>query len=229
MLDINKVFDPVKLRFYQEWLYSNHLYDEGESNIHKKMTVEAIQTHVDPLNLPKDARILDLGCGPGYFLDAMAERGYTNLTGITLSDADYDLCKKNGHHVEKYDISFLPQHKGYADESTDFIFLRHALEHSPYPIFSLIEYNRVLKQHGKLFIEVPAPGCDRKHEWNANHYSILGSEQLAALLVRTGFKVDYFKLLEYEVDIDQADGSKKRYKEQCYVILATKEKPLDIK
>jgi len=42
---------------------------------------------------------------------------------------------------------------GYHDESVDFIFLRHALEHSPYPIFSLMEYNRVLKQGGKFTLK----------------------------------------------------------------------------
>ena len=231
MLDINKVFDPIKIRFYQEWLYANHLYDEGDSDYHKTLTVEAIDRHIVPLKLSKDARILDIGCGPGYFLDGMKERGYTNVAGITLSQQDIDLCKSKGHTVEQYDISFLPQHKGYSDESVDFIFLRHALEHSPFPIFSLIEYNRVLKQYGKIFIEVPAPDCERKHEWNSNHYSILGSEQLAALLVRTGFRIDYFNLLEFDVDIKDPNNNDKvtKSKEKFYVVMATKEKPLDIK
>jgi SAM-dependent methyltransferase len=228
MLDISTVFDPVKIRFYQEWLYSNHLYDEGESSLHTTLTLEAINTHVDPLSLPKDAKILDLGCGPGYFLDLMKERGYTNMVGITLSDNDLETCRKKDHTVEKYDISFLPQHKGYTDESVDFIFLRHALEHSPYPIFSLIEFNRLLKQYGKIYIEVPAPGCERKHEWNLNHYSILGAEQLAALLARTGFKVEYIKLVEYDVDINE-NGGVTKYKEKHYSLIATKEMPLDIK
>ena len=228
MLDINKVFDPIKIRFYQEWLYSNHLYDEGDSSFHKTLTLDAIKTHVDKLNLPKDARILDIGCGPGYFLDGMKERGYTDLTGITLSQQDIELCKSKGHKVDQYDISFLPQQKGYTDESVDFIFLRHALEHSPYPIFSLIEYNRLLKQYGKIFIEVPAPDCERKHEWNANHYSILGSEQLAALLARTGFAVDYFNLVEFDIDIKDNDKVTRK-KEKFYAIMATKQKPLDIK
>lgn len=229
MIDITKVFDPVKIRFYQEWLYASHLYDEGESKLHTTLTDEAVKVHVDPLNLPKDAKILDLGCGPGYFMDLMKERGYNNIVGITLSDADIDTCVKKGHKVEKYDLSFLPQNKGYHDESVDFIFLRHALEHSPYPIFSLIEYNRLLKQYGKMYIEVPAPDCERKHEWNINHYSVLGSEQLSALLSRTGFKIEYFNLVEYDVDINQEDKSTKRYKEKHYSIIVTKEKPLDIK
>jgi 2-polyprenyl-3-methyl-5-hydroxy-6-metoxy-1,4-benzoquinol methylase len=228
MLDINKVFDPIKIKFYQEWLFANHVYSEGESEYHLQLTSTAVEKHIDTLNLPKSARILDLGCGPGYFLDCMKERGYSNVVGITLSQEDIDLCKKKGHVVEQYDMSFLPQHKGYSDESVDFIFLRHALEHSPFPIFTLIECNRVLKQFGKMYIEMPAPDCERKHEWNKNHYSILGSEQLNALLERTGFKVDYFNKVTFAVDIP-TEEKHKNYVENFYVLMVTKQKPLDIK
>ena len=125
----------------------------------------------------------------------------------------------------------MPQSDGYFDESVDFIFLRHALEHSPYPIFSLMEYNRILKQGGKIYIEVPAPDCDRKHEWNLNHYSILGQNQLAALLVRCGFDINLFENLAFELNsVDPSDPTKTvAAKETYYCIVATKQRPLDIK
>jgi SAM-dependent methyltransferase len=183
------------------------------------------------LNLPKDAHILDLGCGPGYFLDEMKEREYTNTHGVTLSPGDIAICEGKGHDIKKYDLSFLPQKDGYYDESVDFIFLRHALEHSPYPIFSLMEYNRVLKQGSKIYIEVPAPDGDRKHEYNLNHYSILGHNQLAALLQRTGFDIDSFNNLEFELNVANPEDPEKKQtaKEKYYCIVATKARPLDIK
>ena len=108
----------------------------------------------------------------------------------------------------------MPQKDGYYDESVDFIFLRHALEHSPYPIFSLMEYNRILKQHGKIYIEVPAPNCVRKHEFNLNHYSIFGEQQLAALLNRTGFDINVFNNFEFEVSFSKnEDGTPNLVKE----------------
>jgi SAM-dependent methyltransferase len=148
MLDINNTLDLVKLKFYNEWLYTAHIYDEGDSGFHKQLTTYVVEKYIDPLNIPKDAVILDMGCGPGYFLDEMKQREYTNVTGITLSDGDQKLCRDKGHTVKGYDLTFLPQKDGFIDESIDFIFLRHALEHSPYPIFTLMEYNRVLKQGG---------------------------------------------------------------------------------
>jgi SAM-dependent methyltransferase len=229
MIDINNTLDLVKLKFYNDYLYQCHIYDEGESGYHKQLTGEVVKSYVDPLNLAKDALILDLGCGPGYFLDEMKERGYTNLVGVTLSPNDVSLCESKGHTIKKYDLSFLPQEQGYYDESVDFIFLRHALEHSPYPIFTLMEYNRVLKQNSKLYIEVPAPDCERKHEYNLNHYSIFGAAQLAALLERTGFNIDTFNNLEFNLEIPRDDGTATPVKEKFYCIVATKARPLDIK
>lgn len=230
MIDINSTLDLVKLKFYNEWLYTAHIYDEGDSQFHKELTTNVVSTYIDPLNIPKDAKILDLGCGPGYFLDEMKKREYTDVTGVTLSHGDIAICEGKGHTIKKYDLSFLPQKDGYFDESVDFIFLRHALEHSPYPIFSLMEYNRVLKQGGKIYIEVPAPDCERKHEWNLNHYSILGDQQLLALLNRTGFDVNILNAIEFDLGIkDPVTDEIKKVKEKFYCLVATKQRPLDIK
>lgn len=231
ILDITQTLDLIKLRFYNEWLYTAHIHDEGDSQMHLTLTEQVVRTYIDPLNLPKDNVILDLGCGPGYFLDEMKTRGYTNVIGVTLSPGDVKMCEEKGHTIKKYDLSFLPQTDGWHDESVDFIFLRHALEHSPYPIFSLMEYNRVLKQGSKIYIEVPAPDCERKHEFNPNHYSILGATQLAALLVRTGFDIDVFNNFEFDVSSPDPDseGEFRDFKEKYYSIIATKARPLDIK
>lgn len=228
MLDINKTLDLIKLKFYNEWLYSNHLYDEGETELHKTMTDEMVKTYVDPLNLKKDDKIVDISCATGYFLDAMKQRGYTDLTGVTLSNLNANMCRQKGHSVKEYDPSFLPQGEGWIDESVDFIFCRHYLQHSPYPIFSLIEYNRLLKLKGKIYIEVPAPNCVRQHEYNLNHYSIMGPKQLDALLTRTGFKVDSFNDIDFELTITENDEPKV-VKETYFAILATKYTHLDIK
>jgi len=229
LIDINNTLDLVKLKFYNEWLYTAHIYDEGDSQFHKQLTSEVVKNYIDPLELRKDSVIMDLGCGPGYFLDEMKVRGYTNVTGVTLSPGDIKLCESKGHTIKKYDLSFIPQKDGWYDESVDFIFSRHALEHSPYPIFTLMEYNRILKQFGKIYIEIPAPDCERKHEWNLNHYSILGEQQLAALIVRTGFNIEKFNNLEFMLQVPDQNGTTKPVNEKYYCIVATKQRPLDIK
>ena len=95
-----------------------------------------------------------------------------------------------------------------------------------------MEYNRILKQGSKIYIEVPAPDNDRKHEFNLNHYSIFGSTQLAALLQRTGFQIEQFNNLEFDLqqqNPEDPEGDPIAMREHYYCIVATKAQGLDIK
>jgi SAM-dependent methyltransferase len=223
------IIDLLKVKSSLDWIHNSHVYAENESPFHKQLTTQIVQQYIDPLNLPLDSKIIDLGCGPGYFLNEMASRGYTDVTGITLSEDDRNICHANGHKTIPIDMSFLPTQEGYHDESVDFIFARHSFEHSPFPIITLAEWNRVLKNNSLIYIEVPQPNCERKFEWNMNHYSIFGSEQLAALLVRTGFYIEKFNNLEFDLvtSIDE-DGNKKTVKEKYYCVVARKKMCIDI-
>jgi SAM-dependent methyltransferase len=229
MIDINKTLDLVKLKFYNEWIYTSCLNDEPEAVFHQKLTDQFVRSYIDNLNLPKQANILDMGCGHGYFLDLMRNRGYTNLTGITISDKHAKVCRDKGHNVKEYDFTFLPQKDGYVDESVDFIFMRHAIERSPYPIFTLMEYNRLLKLKGKIYIETPSPDCQRGHEFHQNNYSIMGSNQLKALLSRTGFEIDVFNTVDFDLTYPLPDKEDNVYKEKYFCIVATKTRPIDVK
>ena len=230
MINIRDTLDLIKLQFYNEWIYATHIPDEGESDFHKQITEKVIPEYIDPIDLPKDSVIVDINCGPGYFLDAMTKRGYSNLTGVTLNASHTKICKDKGYNIKSYDSSFLPQKDGYYDESVDFLFLRHVLENSPYPIFTLMEYNRVLKQGGKMFLEVISPEGEYPHELNTNHFSIMTSKQLMALLTRTGFSIDQFNSFDFDLSVgSNEDGTAKYVKEKYYVIVATKKRPMDVK
>jgi SAM-dependent methyltransferase len=230
MIDINKTLDLVKLKFFNEWIYTV-MSSDPTSEFHKDITEKSIEMHIDPLEIPKGAAILDIGCGQGYFLDNMKEKGYTNMLGITLNDKDTEICRTKGHNVKNYDMTFLPQKDGFNDETIDFVFLRQMLQCSPYPIFTLVEYNRIMKLGAKIYIEVPAPNNDdRKHEFNTENYSVMGHVQLAALLQRTGFRIDKFNDMKFDLSVKNADsGETVTIPEVYYSIVATKTRPIDIK
>jgi len=211
----------VKLKFYYEHVLTQ-VYAEGESQYHASITKDVVERFIDPLNLSRDACILDLGCGPGYFLDAMRERQFTNVTGVTLSLEDIDLCKKHGFDVRHADMNFLDNR----DESVDLLFCRHSLEHSPFPFLTLLEYNRVLRPGAYLYIEVPRPDAARPQEHNRNHYSILGKTMWLSLLQRTGFDVNWY---EYEFPVKKSNDESQTWLEQYYVFVCRRTKPVDVK
>lgn len=211
----------VKLKFYYEHVL-NQIYAEGPSPFHSSITTDVIDRFIDPLELDQDAAIIDLGCGPGYFLDAMRDRGYTNVRGITLSTEDIDRCRSQGHNVMRTDMNFLDDR----DESIDLLFSRHSLEHSPFPFLTLLEYNRVLRPHGVLYIEVPRPDSEKPQENNRNHYSILGRTMWLALLERAGFDVDWY---EYEFPVMNQQNDSEKWIEQYYIFLCRRVRPVDVK
>lgn len=214
-------FDSVKFKLYYDYILTQ-VYAEPESDYHKITTQEIYDLMIKPLKLKKTAKILDVGCGPGYFLDITKKLKYKNVQGTTGTREDIAICEKKGHTVREEDISFLSD----KDESLDFIFCRQVLEHSPFPFITLLEYNRVLKPDAKIYIETPAPGNARNHEANPNHYSILTDRMIMNLLVRAGFELDISNNLE-STALDKKTGAE--FVEHAYGIIATKKRPIDVK
>jgi ubiquinone/menaquinone biosynthesis C-methylase UbiE len=144
--------------------------------------------------LSKDKRILDVGCGQGVALEYFKSKGFSPI-GITLNNEDLSVCKQKGYEVYEMDQSFLD----FNDEEFDFIWCRHCLEHSIFPYLTLIEFFRVLKRKGYLYIEVPAPDTSCKHQTNQNHYSVLNKSMWEELIRRTGFDILVVNNIEFEV------------------------------
>lgn len=92
---------PSKLgtRDYWEELYQRELEnfkenpdDSGEVWFGKSVESRIIKFITDAF--PKDARILDLGCGNGHFLHRLHLKGFTRLHGIDYSHSAVELAKE---------------------------------------------------------------------------------------------------------------------------------------
>ena len=81
-----------------------------------------------------------------------------------------------------------------------------------------------------MYIEIPAPNTERKHEYNAEHYSVMGHVQLAALLERTGFRIDKFNDMKFDLSVKNPNTEEDlTIPEVYYAIVVTKTRPIDIK
>jgi SAM-dependent methyltransferase len=187
--EINRRFNS-----FREWCRT-HVYSEPDTNLHKNVMDKVIPKIVQDTNLSGALSILDVGCGQGYGMLKFKELGCTNIQGITLSEEDVKASQERGFICTQQDMSFTD----FENESFDFLFVRHALEHSPYPLLTLKEFHRLLRKDGGAYIEMPSPKCDRILENYDNHYSIMGPRQWGELIKRAGFTIADFGELSFGI------------------------------
>jgi 2-polyprenyl-3-methyl-5-hydroxy-6-metoxy-1,4-benzoquinol methylase len=104
----------------------------------------------------KEAKILEIGFGNGFFLEAMQDNGYNNFTGIEIGAAQYEFVKKNITNkvfLVKDTFKFLKENP----EKFDAIVLIEVIEHIPKQrVIELVKLvNSSLKKKGIVIIKVP--------------------------------------------------------------------------
>ncbi|MGQ9797628.1 class I SAM-dependent methyltransferase [Desulfosoma sp.] len=107
---------------------------------------------------PRDARILDLGCAQGHFLEALRRVGYTRLTGADLSSELLSGVRRLlPETVRLIQADLCECLKEERDESFDVVFLHDVLEHLPREtvVDVLRDVRRVLGPGGRLSVRVP--------------------------------------------------------------------------
>lgn len=129
-----------------------------------------------------NGKLLDIGCGFGFFLDKAKKKGFETY-GLDISQYAISKVNKN-HHVVVLDVS---QKKfPFKNNFFDAITLDHVLEHVPNPVFVLKEIRRILKPKGLLFIEVPIRSRWPTHK---THVSYFNKISLSFILENLNFKI----------------------------------------
>ncbi len=190
------ILDQSKTQRFESFLerIKKETYPEPPSELHTIITRKMIDEFLNKHPLSENKRILDVGCGQGVALEYFESKGFSPI-GITLNNEDLSVCKQKGYEVYEMDQSFLD----FNDKEFDLIWCRHCLEHSIFPYLTLIEFFRVLKHKGYLYIEVPAPDTSCNHQTNQNHYSVLNKSMWEELIRRTGFDILVVNNIEFEV------------------------------
>ncbi len=137
--------------------------------------------------------LLDVGCGSGRYMAAMARRGFS-VTGVEISPRASEIVAKKGLPVVNGD--FLAVDLPW--ESFSVITMNHYLEHAIDPRASLQKARALLKHGGQLIVGVP-----NFSSWASRHFGPywsdlelprhtfhFGPRGLTRLLVNCGFRVD---------------------------------------
>lgn len=158
-------------------ILARDIYLQPEDPGHTALARKVIDTWMSRMTTCKS--VLDVGCGEG-FCQPMFERWGIQYEGVCLGE-DFIVAQERGRNVKKMDFSFLE----YEDESFDLIFARHSLEHSPMPLLTLFEWERV----ARYWLGIVLPHPDWYGFKEKNHYSVMYHDQVFNLLDRAGWKV----------------------------------------
>ena len=136
-------------------------------------------------------RILDIGCGAGGLLDALASLGFTSLTGMDPAPACAEEVTRRGHRGV---VGTLDDHS-FGGNLYSGIVLSHVLEHVRDVSAALASVRRLLAADGWLYVEVPdaarygecliAPYQD----FNLEHINHFSAGSLRSLLAVHGWSV----------------------------------------
>ena len=117
--------------------------------------------------LPKDARLLEIGCGTGHNLEMLGQFG--SVDALEVDDVARSMAEKRlGHKVLS---APLPELAGVADDRYDLVAALDVIEHIPNDKAALEGIARVLKPGGKLLATVPA------HQWMWSAHDVVNHHQ----------------------------------------------------
>jgi SAM-dependent methyltransferase len=103
-------------------------------------------------------RVLDLGCGAGRFVAALAEAG-ADPVGVELAEGALERARRN---VPGADLRLMEDGIPLEDSSVDLVWCSEVLEHVPDTAGLLSELRRVLKTGGRVLITTPSHGLPRR-------------------------------------------------------------------
>ena len=107
-------------------------------------------------DLSLSARLLDVGCGPGFWVRFFARRGFTRVYGCDLTEVAVELTNRSlglfglTATVQIGNAERLP----YADGSFDHINCQGVIHHTPAPEDAIREFARVLAPAGTVCLSV---------------------------------------------------------------------------
>ena len=134
------------------YAYQDNFHRTGWKELFKAVLGYHVGTR-DP-KFPKPGRMLDLGCGSGWFMSEMLNHGW-ETHGVEINGSAAEL----GRTTAALDIfSGTLEQAAFPTQFFDYVRANHSFEHIASPNETLDEIHRVLKADGKLLIGVPNGG-----------------------------------------------------------------------
>lgn len=118
-------------------------------------------------SVPKDARILDIGCSGGVMMAFLKRNGYSDLTGIDISAQAVELCKAAGFaSCRQMDAAALD----FGQTQFDVLVAANVVEHLEDDHGALLQWQKALRPGGRLILLTSAFSFLWSEHDEANHH-----------------------------------------------------------
>ncbi|MFQ3578810.1 MAG: class I SAM-dependent methyltransferase [Bacteroidales bacterium] len=171
---------------------TNYYKNYGKNNYLSPLTVKRYNELLNYFEkYRKTNKILDVGCGHGFFLNEAKKRGW-EVWGTDYSDVCQETCIKNNINFHKGDLKT----NDYLPESFDVITSFEVIEHTNTPKHEINKFEYLLRSGGIVYITTPnfnsISRSILKDTWSIitypEHLSYFTAKTLNFLLVNNGFK-----------------------------------------
>lgn len=187
--------EPGQAGFLRRFLkHQRSRYGIGKKNIlgmlaARKYGLPVVYEWARKARISFTSRILDVGCGKGFFLLKLKEEGFTDLAGIDPY-LDPDITCGETVKIYKKEIAEV-------DGEFEFVMLNHSFEHMAEPLSVLKEVYRVLKRDCCALIRVPVVPSYAWRTYGVNwvqldaprHLFLHSVQSMKLLTERAGFEM----------------------------------------
>jgi len=175
--------------YYREWLCDRYIFNEERKAIVRFYLKMVLSRKQDV------QRILDIGCGYGYFLNACLEAGIPEVYGVDVSTSAIEKSKD----LEKAKVSqldFSKEKSGFPSDFFEAVTAFDVIEHVEDENFFVREACRILKKEGLLFLITPNADSWPRDIYmkliygrdDPTHINVRGWKHWEDLLHQVGFK-----------------------------------------
>lgn len=128
----------------------------------------------------KTNKLLDVGCGIGYFLEVAKERGW-EVYGTEYTDKAIEICTGKG--IEMHQGKLDPDN--YAPESFDVITSFEVIEHINNPVEEIENFKTLLRKGGIVYLTTPNFNSLLRHRLGERYDVITYPEHLSYYTPKT--------------------------------------------
>lgn len=144
------------------------------------------------LKKKKNLKVLDVGCGNGFFLDAIKSAGLTDLYGVEPSA---DAVKKAPQYLKKRIKIGVLKEKLYPQSFFDSVCCLHTLDHVVDPNKFIKTVRKILKKNGTIFFIVhDTDGMsvklfkEKSPIFDIEHIYLFNKDNLRKIFLKNGFR-----------------------------------------